>query len=221
MTIYHDPICLALGLRPIKELVPDYEEDNSIPEDAQLTMSGELNPFFGKKHDEEAKELMRQARIGKPLSQETKDKLSMILKGRVFSEEQRKNISASLVGRKKSKEHIENHRQSLILGGKVKGENNARFGVKASTETRDKISAALMGKMAGEKNPMYGRSAIRERNLKWYNDGAKSMRFPDGEQPDGFVKGRLGKRAWYNNGESSILCLEGQNPDGFIKGRLK
>lgn len=221
MTIYHDPICAALGLRPIQELVPDYVEDNSIPEDAQSTMSGELNPFYGKTHDEETRELLRRLRIGKSLSQETKDKLSMVLKGRVFSEEHRKNLSDSLVGKKKSKEHIEKRSKTVIRSGTFRGENNPRFGIKASIETRQKQSDALKGKMAGEKNPMYGRSAVRERNLKWYNNGIKSMRFPDGEEPDGFVRGRLGKRAWYNNGEKSILCLLGDCPEGFIKGRLK
>jgi hypothetical protein len=34
MSIYYDPICEALGIRPIKELIPDYVEDNSLPEDA-------------------------------------------------------------------------------------------------------------------------------------------------------------------------------------------
>lgn len=221
MTIYNDPICEALGLRPIQELVPDYVEDNSIPEDAQLTMSGELNPFFGKTHDKETRELLRKLRTGKSLSQETKDKISISLMGRVFSEETRKKLSDALTGIKKSAEHIENHRQSLINGGKVKGKNNPRFGVKVSAETRQKISDSLRGKRAGEKNPMYGRSAVREKNLKWYNNGVKSMRLPEGGQPEGFVRGRLGKRLWYNNGEKAILCLEGTAPEGFVRGRLK
>ena len=40
MTIYYDSISEALGLRPIKELVPEYEEEILIPEDAYIQMKG-------------------------------------------------------------------------------------------------------------------------------------------------------------------------------------
>jgi hypothetical protein len=44
---------------------------------------------------------------------------------------------------------------------------------------------------SGEKNPMYGRSAIKENNLKWYNDGANDSMFAEGEEPFGWTSGRI------------------------------
>ena len=99
------------------------------------------------------------------------------------------NLSKALTGYKKSEEHIANHRKSLIEGGKVAGENNPRYGAKVSQETKKKMSQALKGKLAGEKNPMFGKSAVKGK--KWYNNGQTSGRFVEGEQPDGYVKGRL------------------------------
>lgn len=121
MSIYYDSISEALGLRPIKELVPDYEENISIPEDVYIQMKGELNPFYGKTHTEETKEILRKSRLGKPLSKETLDKMSKSLKGRQRSDTHCKNLSTALTGIKKTKEHIENHRRSIIEGGKVSG----------------------------------------------------------------------------------------------------
>lgn len=192
MSIY-DPISEALGLRPIQELIPDYIEDDSIPEDAKLDMFGELNPFFGMTHSEETREVLRQSRLGKKLPKETLEKMSKSLKGRQRSENHCKNLSAALTGLKKTKEHIENHRQSLKEGGKVSGKNNPRYGSIVTEETRQKISESLKGKMSGENNPMYGRSVITEKNLKWYNNGIKSIRCVEGYEPHGFIKGRLKK----------------------------
>lgn len=44
---------------------------------------------------------------------------------------------------------------------------------------------------SGNKNPMYGRSAIIENNMKWYNDGQHETMFTEGKELDGYVKGRL------------------------------
>ena len=191
MTIYYDSISEALGLRPIKELVPEYEEEILIPEDAYIQMKGELNPFYGKTHTEETKEILRKLKLGKPLSKETLEKMSKSLKGRQRSDTHCKNLSNALTGLKKTKEHVENHRRSLIEGGKVSGKNNPRYGAIVTEETRCKIAESLKGKMSGEKNPMYGKSVVSDKNLKWYNNGIKSFRFTEGKEPEGFVKGRL------------------------------
>ena len=60
-----------------------------------------------------------------------------------------------------------------------------------------KISATKkrLGSSAGERNPMYGRSAVRENKLRWYNNGQHSIYIPEGTQPDGYVLGR-GKIKW-------------------------
>jgi hypothetical protein len=48
----------------------------------------------------------------------------------------------------------------------------------------------------GSNNPMYGRSAITEKKLKWYTNGTENKYITEGTQPDDFVRGRtnlLGK----------------------------
>ena len=37
---------------------------------------------------------------------------------------------------------------------------------------------------------MYGRSAITEKNLKWYTNGKENKYITEGTQPNGFVRGR-------------------------------
>jgi len=59
-------------------------------------------------------------------------------------------------------------------------------------ETKDIHKKAMSKRdQTGEKNPMYGRSAITENNMKWYNDGVVETMFREGEQPVAFVRGRL------------------------------
>jgi len=45
----------------------------------------------------------------------------------------------------------------------------------------------------GEKNSMYGRSAVSENNLKWYNDGERNIYVTEDTQPTGFSRGRIVK----------------------------
>lgn len=51
--------------------------------------------------------------------------------------------------------------------------------------------AMKMRDTKGSKNPMYGRSAIVEQNIKWYNNGIKNVYVPEGTQPKGFKPGRI------------------------------
>jgi hypothetical protein len=192
MSIYYDPISAALGINPL----PNIDEEDIWEQAEPFSWGeGELNPFYGKKHDEEAKAKMSAAAKGRVYSEEYKLKMSETIKKRNAeiprSEEWCDNLSKALMGIKKSKEHIENHRKSLIEGGKLAGENNPRYGVEVSQETREKMSKSLKGKFAGENNPMFGKSATKGK--KWYNNGQVSGRFTEGEQPEGYVKGRLRK----------------------------
>ena len=43
----------------------------------------------------------------------------------------------------------------------------------------------------GSKNPMFGRSAVAENNLKWYNNGTNNIYITEGTQPVGYLPGRL------------------------------
>ena len=44
--------------------------------------------------------------------------------------------------------------------------------------------------ISGKNNPMYGRSIIAEKNLKWYTDGNNEIYAIEGQQPDGWYNGR-------------------------------
>ena len=43
---------------------------------------------------------------------------------------------------------------------------------------------------SGEKNSMYGRSAVQEQNLRWYTNGDKNIYITEGTQPNNFNPGR-------------------------------
>lgn len=45
--------------------------------------------------------------------------------------------------------------------------------------------------VSGSKNSMYGRSAVVENNLKWYNDGTTNIYVTEGAQPADYVRGRI------------------------------
>jgi len=193
MTIYaEDVISKNLGLRPITEFFPNYNFDAK--PDEYICPSPMENPFWGKTHTEESKQLMKEYRIGKTLSDVTKQKISESLVGKERSHEWCDNISKSVTGLKKSEEHIANHRKSIIEGGKVAGEKNPMYGKEHTKETREKMSEANKGRFVGEKNPMYGKSATKGK--KWYNNGKESGRFLENEQPQGYLKGRLPKRVY-------------------------
>ena len=66
------------------------------------------------------------------------------------------------------------------------------LGTKMSEETKKKISDTISSKgiCSGERNPMYGRSAVRENNLKWYTDGVNTIYVTENTQPEGYRRGR-------------------------------
>jgi hypothetical protein len=115
----YDPIASALGMDPI-----EFEFDWSSFISTKIDHSNELNPFYGKSHTEESKQLMSIVRIergcfkgeknpmygksarpmlGKTHSEESKKKMSISAKSRgsnrtgaVHTADQRKNISAGI-----------------------------------------------------------------------------------------------------------------------------
>lgn len=44
---------------------------------------------------------------------------------------------------------------------------------------------------SGINNPMYGRSAISEQNIRWYNNGIINIYVPAGTEPSDFIPGRI------------------------------
>ena len=63
------------------------------------------------------------------------------------------------------------------------------------TERGKIVSAARKkhGTAKGSKNPMYGRSAVKENNLKWYTNGTDNVYVTEGTEPDGYHRGRTTK----------------------------
>jgi len=84
--------------------------------------------------------------------------------------------------------------------------SNIRKGIKKSEETKRKMSESSKGKpkseqhkksmsinhydFSGKNNPMYGRSAAKEKNLKWYTNGSENKFLTENTQPIGWTRGR-------------------------------
>lgn len=98
-----------------------------------------------------------------------------------------------------------------ILNKSHAGEKNPMYGKSTSSlvkrvwesrseekkkEIANKVSETRKknGSSVGEKNPMYGRSAVSEKNLRWYTDGVTNIYVTENTQPEGFVRGRKGRR---------------------------
>jgi hypothetical protein len=66
---------------------------------------------------------------------------------------------------------------------------------------------------SGSKNSMFGRSAVIENNLRWYNNGTGNIYVPAGTQPDLFVPGRIIKYKKPHSKETKIkLSQYGKKP---------
>lgn len=96
-------------------------------------------------------------------------------------------------------------RKGEKLGGTVNplfGTNNGMYGKKHSENAKEKQRQAALKRpkdseetrkkksLPGNKNPMYGRSAVKEKNLKWYTNGVKVIYIPEGTQPNDYQRGR-------------------------------
>jgi hypothetical protein len=154
----------------------------------------------------------------------------------VSSEERKKWFTAE------TSKKMSDSRKKWILENKEKALEiikNARIYLKFTPERNKKISLALTnreitwgskisdnhkrkGVSKGKNNPMYGRSAITENNLKWYTNGVEVIYVTENTQPPGFVRGRkIGNSSlkWYTNGIKTIFVEEGTQPPEFVKGR--
>ena len=90
-------------------------------------VAGERNGMYGKHHSEEAREKIRQSRLGNQINEEQRDKIRQFRTGKKWTEEQKQLMSE----RRK---------------GKTVGENNGMYGRKHSEETRAKIGAVANGR---------------------------------------------------------------------------
>jgi len=59
---------------------------------------------------------------------------------------------------------------------------------------KNKMKKMQQRDKSGKNNPMYGRSAVSEKNLKWYTDGTNNLYITEGTEPEGYRRGRTIKR---------------------------
>ncbi len=115
-----------------------------------------------------------------------KQQVSNKLKGRVFSEEHSRKKSLAQTGPK-------NHRYGKANPNNPKlfGKDNGMFGKSHTLESKQLMSQnRKLSKI--EYTPELKASLSNACKGKlWFNDGNISKRFKEGEQPSGFVKGRL------------------------------
>lgn len=94
--------------------------------------SGEQNPCFGRKHNQQTRGIISKRLTGKIIPKETRLKISKALCGNQKSEEHKNNM-------KKPKSNI--HRQNIV---------NARIGMEFSEAHKQNISKSLKGKSPSE-----------------------------------------------------------------------
>lgn len=111
----------------------------------------------------------------------------------------KKKLSASRIGNTNAKgtKHTDEtlKKRSASLKGRPawnKGLPGTWIGKSHTEESKRKISLSKKGQSSGEKNPMYGKSAVLGR--KWYNDNIKTYYlFPDDPSTTTLNQGRLKK----------------------------
>jgi group I intron endonuclease len=92
--------------------------------------TGEKHPMFGKKHSEETKKKIREARAKQVITKEHRENMSKALMGKIVTEETRERISQS-------------HKGKIMSGEARKKMSLARLGKPMSEETKKKISETM------------------------------------------------------------------------------
>ena len=116
-------------------------------------------------------------KIDNPMFKQTaKDKLRKLKTGIKASKQTKLKMSIKRKGIKKSEET--KLKMALSSKGKPKSEEHK----KSLSENHCDVS--------GHNNPMYGRSAVREKNLKWYTNGLENKFISENTEPKGWYRGR-------------------------------
>ena len=109
MSIYC-PLSKALGIEYIPSEHSSYSPSQKEFDPSYMGNCGIFNAFYGKKHTEETKQVIREKRAKQVITEETRKKMSLSQKGRVspmkgrnHTEEHRQKISNIMVGRSKPK----------------------------------------------------------------------------------------------------------------------
>ena len=74
------------------------------------------------------------------------------------------------------------------------GKGQKRYSTAITSRVYEKLKIELSVwqsvRNSGKNNPMYGKSAVRDNNLKWYTNGTDNIYITEGTQPSGYTKGR-------------------------------
>ena len=78
---------------------------------------------------------------------------------------------------------------------RLEGRGQERYATKITSRVYESLKLELSiwqsKRNTGTGNPMYGRSAVKDNNLKWYNNGTDNVYVAEGTQPAGYKRGRL------------------------------
>ena len=122
-------------------------------------------------------------------TEEFKNKVSKKLKGRKFTEEHSRNKSLAQTGKKNHRYGKSNPNNPVLYGSE-----NGMFGKKHSEESKKLISQKRKLAKIEYTPKLIGSLSMACKGKLWYNNGVFSKRFIEGEQPDGFIKGRKIRR---------------------------
>lgn len=123
-----------------KKAMENPEIRKKISERLKGKIVGEKNPFYGKHHTEETKQLLSEQRFGIPMPEATKQKISKATKGILKNEETRRKMSEAQKGNTKNLGKIATKEKKDKLSKLHKGKI-------VSIETREKNSKAAIKRL--------------------------------------------------------------------------
>jgi len=100
-------------------------------------------------------------------------------------------------------------------------------GLKASKETREKLSKIHTGKVITEEQKLkiskarLGHEVSEETREKLRKFFTGKVREPMSQEQKDIRSQLLSGRKWYNNGTRLVFCHEGKQPDGFVLGDIR
>lgn len=162
----------------------------------------EANAKISEKAIERYKDKTKHPMFGKQMSDETKKLISDANSGRILSDEHRRNISIGV------RAALSDPEVRMRMSEANMGERNGMFGKHHSESARRKQSEAHKGK------PTWNKGKTMTEQQKAHLHRPKSD-----EHRKNIGLSRIGL-SWFNDGKTNRLFHEGQEPAGFVKGRL-